>query len=130
MNSDTNHDLDITIKEAATIRTVASKMHEIASNSGLHDRDRDTVLTIGRVAEFVANLHGEASKLWEAARRDKLFAQCDKPVSLTCAAEELADIVICCMDTAVSLGIDLGEAIALKAAYNRKRTRMHGGKLA
>ena len=44
--------------------------------------------------------------------------------------EELADIVIRAMDTAVVLGIDLGEAIARKSEYNRQRPFRNGEKLA
>ena len=42
------------------------------------------------------------------------------------AKEEFADIFIRCCDSAKAFGIDLGRAIALKAAYNAGREHMHG----
>lgn len=41
-------------------------------------------------------------------------------------AEEIADIVIRCLDEAGGRGIDLGEVIRLKMAYNDTRPRKHG----
>ena len=49
---------------------------------------------------------------------------------LTCLEEELADIVIRCLDTAETFGVDLERAIEAKHAYNGSRPRKHGGKLA
>jgi NTP pyrophosphatase (non-canonical NTP hydrolase) len=79
---------------------------------------------------WVANLHGEVSELWEAYRRDKLNEQCDKPVKLTCAEEELADIMIRTMDVAVQMGIDIEQAVKVKHEYNVGRPYRHGGKRA
>ena len=136
MKCEPDSDLMLGIPDVKAINNVAAKMYAIASNSGFHDKEKAEAslslgsdkpgMTIGRIAEFVANLHGEASELWEAARKNKLHEPCDKPVQLSCAAEELADIVIRCMDTAVALGVDLGAAIAIKARFNQTRPRMHG----
>lgn len=41
---------------------------------------------------------------------------------------ELADVVIRCMDLADAMGIDLWAEMERKHAYNRTRTRRHGGK--
>lgn len=43
---------------------------------------------------------------------------------------ELADLLIRVFDTAEAYGIDLEEALQIKAAYNRTRPHRHGGKLA
>lgn len=85
------------------------------------------------VATFVANEHGEVSELWEAYRAGKLHAQCDKPIDklpLTCAEEELADIIIRALDTARALGVNVGRAVLAKHAFNVTRPFKHGGKLA
>ena len=79
---------------------------------------------------WCANLHGEVSELWEAYRRGKLNEQCDKPIALTCAEEELADIIIRALDCARQMGIDIERAVAAKHAYNVTRPHQHGGKLA
>jgi NTP pyrophosphatase (non-canonical NTP hydrolase) len=116
---------NMTDEQIKAINEVAEAMHANACDKGFHDTDTDP-LSVGRIAEFIANLHEETSELWSAARKGALYKQCDKPVPLTCAAEELADIVIRAMDTAVGMGIDLGSAIAAKHRYNQTRSRMHG----
>lgn len=108
---------------AQAINDVATEMHEIAKSKGWHDEDAP-------FANFVANLHGEVSEMWEAYRAGKLSAPCDKPVKLTCLEEELADIVIRAMDTAAKCGVDLGQAILKKSEYNHARSYRHGGKVA
>ena len=83
------------------------------------------------VAVFVSNEHSEVSELWEAYRAGKLHEPCDKPgLGLTCAEEELADIVIRAMDTSRALGVDLGAAVVAKHRYNLSRLHLHGGKKA
>ena len=82
-----------------------------------------------RVAIFTANLHGETSELWEAARKGQLDKPCDKTPGLTCAEEEIADIIIRALDLAHFLKVDPARAIALKAEYNESRPFRHGGKL-
>lgn len=98
---------------------------------GIYD-DREAV------AVFVANEHGEISELWEAYRNGLLHEPCDKakrleemglPI-LSCAAEELADVIIRALDTSRALGVDIGKAVAAKHAYNVQRPFQHGGKKA
>jgi len=108
---------------AQAINEVTTEMFEIAKSKGWHDTDQP-------FSNFVANLHGEASELWEEYRRGTLNSPCDKPVQLTCIEEELADIVIRAMDTAGRMGVDLGNAILKKSEYNRARPYRHGNKLA
>lgn len=87
------------------------------------------VVDVGRMARFIVNLIGEASELWEATRMGELDEPCDKKgCSLTCEAEEMADLGIRLMDIAVARRIDLGEAMRLKAQYNEGRPYMHGKK--
>lgn len=107
---------------------VAAEMYQNAKDHGFHDGDVRGAEPIGN---WCANLHAEVSELWEAHRNHKLLSPCDKlETGLTCAEEEFADIVIRVMDSAVSLGIDIGKAIQAKAAYNRTRSHRHGGKAA
>ena len=113
------------------INLVAWKMYCIAANHGFHsDSPRPgsgEKATVDRVSKFCSNMHGEVSELWEATRKGKLDAPCDKEgCELTCAEEELADLVIRAMDCAVVLGVDLGAAILKKSRYNEGRPFMHG----
>jgi len=90
-----------------------------------------TVVTIPHnFGEMCANIHGEVSELWEAYRNSKLASPCDKLCGLTCAEEELADIVIRVMDLAGVMKISLGAAIQAKSNYNRTRPHRHGDKKA
>ncbi len=95
-------------------------------------------ITRENMAVFDVNLHGEVSELWEAFRDGRINARCDKAEkmealglpALTCAEEEIADIIIRALDTANALGVDVRRAIAVKHAYNTTRPILHGGKLA
>jgi len=120
---------EVTDSEVVVVNGLARKMYAIAKDHGFH---QETLLgrpiSIERIGVYVANLHGEVSELWEAARKGRLNASCDKPISLTCAEEELADIAIRLMDTAVGLCVNLGLAIKVKADYNQSREHMHGKK--
>jgi NTP pyrophosphatase (non-canonical NTP hydrolase) len=118
------------------IERVAEQMYQVSADHGFHDgeaRGQESA-TIERLAIFIANLHGECSELWEAARKGQLFQNCDKEFAplalppLNNAEEELADIVIRAMDTAHTLGVRLGRAIAIKTEYNRQRAHKHGKK--
>lgn len=96
------------------------------------DMDRENI------AVFVANLHGEVSELWEAFRKGEIHKPCKKAKemgamglpALTCAEEEIADIIIRALDTAQAFGINAAQAVAAKHAYNTTRPHRHGGKLA
>lgn len=87
---------------------------------------------------YVANLHGEVTELYDAFVDDKLYTECDKTEKLRelnlpelcCAEEELADIIIRCLDTAKTLNLDIGRAISVKTEYNRSRSYRHGEKKA
>jgi NTP pyrophosphatase (non-canonical NTP hydrolase) len=45
---------------------------------------------------------------------------------LSCLEEELADIIIRCLDTAHTFNLDIGRAILDKCEYNKTRPWMHG----
>jgi NTP pyrophosphatase (non-canonical NTP hydrolase) len=120
----------MTKKDCNTLNKVAKEMYAIAYDHGFHDGENCIAdsAAVERMGKFISNLHSEASELWEAARKGRLFKDCDKTRELSCAAEELADIVIRAMDTAYALGIGIGDAIAIKSAYNKTREHMHGKK--
>jgi NTP pyrophosphatase (non-canonical NTP hydrolase) len=112
------------------IQACALEMYAIADKSGFHEDEIIGVIP-ANFGAWMANLHSEVSELWEAYRKGQLASPCDKGGTImTCAEEELADIVIRAMDTAVGLGVDIGRAIELKSAYNRTRPFRHGGKKA
>jgi len=101
----------------------------VAMNSKEHGFHQEGVNNAA--PSWCANLHGEISELWEAYRKGTLDKPCDKKVELTCAEEELADIIIRTLDIAWQLGrIDVDKAVRLKHEYNRGRPYLHGGKKA
>lgn len=113
------------------IEDLVEEVRRINDEKGWHDKEVT-------VAMMVANLHGEGSELWEAYRAGRLNEECDKadkmraagtPV-LTCAEEELADIIIRTLDDAYLLGVDIVKALKGKCAFNATRPHRHGGKLA
>lgn len=111
-----------------THKTLNYWAHEVWRNAeehGFHDAGVNDAMPA-----WISNLHGEVSELWEAYRRGSLNEPCDKPVSLTCAEEELADIIIRALDTAEQLGINIESAVARKHEYNKSRPFRHGGKKA
>jgi NTP pyrophosphatase (non-canonical NTP hydrolase) len=113
------------------LNDMAAHVYEIAKSKGFHDQPVP-------VATLMANIHGEVSELWEAFRGRRLAEPCDKAEtiaeltghSLTCAEEELADILIRTLDTAQEMGIDIARAVRVKSSFNESRPHMHGGKAA
>ena len=125
--------MNIEQNQSEIINEVASICFGNAVNKRFHDGD-NCRMNVDNFARWTANLHGEVSELWEAARKGDLNKPCDKAAfmedqlgfSMTCAEEELADIVIRAFDTAAAFGVNIGEAIAKKHAYNLTRPPMHG----
>lgn len=108
-------------------------VYKLACEKGFHSIHAQPDL-----ATFCANLHGEVSELWEAYRAGQLNKPCDKSEKmkehdigpLSCAEEELADIVIRALDVSGALNIDISRAVKLKNDYNQTRAFRHGNKLA
>lgn len=116
---------------AYSMLNLADHFWEVAKSKGFHDEPVP-------MAVSVANLHSEVSELWEAFRNNKLQSPCDKAQKmeamglppLTCLEEELADILIRCLDTAREHGVDMAKAVLAKDAYNQSRPHRNGGKSA
>ncbi len=97
---------------------LAKELWNRAQSKGFHDEPV-------HIATHCANLTGEVSELWEAYRRGQLDKPCDKTAELTCAEEELADIVIRALDMAHDMGVDIGRAVRIKDQYNSTRPFKH-----
>jgi NTP pyrophosphatase (non-canonical NTP hydrolase) len=116
------------------LNDLADHFYEVATSKGFHDPEQDAL----GMPRYVANLHGEVSELWEAFRADTLDKPCDKAEkmkaaglpTLTCAEEEIADIIIRVLDVARVYKIDVAHAVAVKDAFNQTRPMHHGGKKA
>ena len=125
--------MSLTIQKSLTFTEALNDLSEIvyknATNKGFHDSDHSRS-AVDNYAIWTANIHGETSELWEAARKGQLLKPCDKDVDLTCEEEELADIIIRALDTARARNINIGRAVIAKHEYNTTRSHKHGGKLA
>ncbi len=106
-----------------------------AKKSGFHKEESSKKKL--KISNYLMNLHGEISELWEAYRKGNLNNPCDKAEKmkendievLTCMEEELADIIIRAGDTAAAFGIDLERAVLNKIKFNRTREYRNGNKI-
>lgn len=122
----------VTPAQSAALASLADHVYGVAKTSGFHSKKKPNV------GNFVANLHSEVSEFWEAYRKNQIDDLCDKSEkceslgfgTLTNGEEELADILIRVLDTAKTLGIDIGRAVRVKDAYNQTRPFRHGNKRA
>lgn len=111
------------------IREWQRAVYATAASKGFHDGETPATVP---VAEKLALIHSEVSEALEAFRDPAVmahgplhFADNGKPEGITA---ELADVVIRVMDLAEALGLDLEEAMRVKAAYNSSRPYKHGKK--
>lgn len=115
------------------LKKLSKLCYKEAKNKGFHNKTEKPVL-----ANYLMNLHGEISELWEAYRASKLDEPCDKSIKmkelgilpLSSFEEELADIFIRTCDTAEAFGINLEKAVLAKMQFNRSRPHRNGGKIA
>ena len=56
---------------------LSEQVYQNAVRKGFHEAGK-TETDVQRLARYTANLHGEVSELWEAARRGTLDNPCDK----------------------------------------------------
>lgn len=101
-----------------SFKEMMKEVHITAIDKGWWNKDVDEGVSI-------ALTHSELSEGLEALRTDK---QSDKILGFKGIEEELADVVIRCMDYAESKGYRLAEAVVKKSEYNKSRPYKHGGK--
>lgn len=106
-------------------------IYKVAKDKGFHSGNNI-------FGNYISNIHGEVSELWEAYRNNELDKLCNKAdkmkelelAPLTCLEEELADIIIRTLDLAYTYEVDIEGAIVSKMKYNENRKYRHGNKLA
>lgn len=76
--------------------------------------------------EVIALIHSELSEALEADRNN--IKESEHIPAFNGIEEELADVIIRCIDLADEYGLRLPEAILAKHAYNTTRPKKHGGK--
>lgn len=103
---------------SAAFDALAEKVHENARAKGFWDHDPSP-------AEVIARIHGELSETLELYDREE-HREISTKIQHYRVEEELADVILRVLDFAASEGLDIGQAILDKHAYNLGRSRLHG----
>lgn len=129
------------------LNSLRDAVAQTATDKGFRDQLKDLMTTaqwegplgdLLRAAVYTSNQHGEDSEFWEAFRAGTLDQPCSKAEKmaalglprLTCAEEEIADIIIRALDMAEAHNVDVAKAISAKMRFNAQREMLHGNKRA
>lgn len=93
------------------LNVLAKEAYMIAKSKGWHDEERET-------GTVLALIHSEVSEALEADRKGDSDG----------FAEEIADVMIRCLDLCGAKGIDIDTVLSRKMEYNKTRSYKHGGK--
>lgn len=99
--------------------TIQKDVNENAHAKGWWDEPRED-------GTLISLIHSELSEAIAALRQGN--SPSEHIPSFSGAEEELADVVIRCMDLAAEHGWNLAQAITAKIKYNQTRPYKHGGK--
>lgn len=102
----------------ATLNELAAEINEINRANGWNVLTPEAWADPYHIPAVLALIHSEVSEALEGFRHEDWEN----------VAEEIADVVIRCLDMAGGLGIDLDAEVGAKLDKNRGRGHKHGGK--
>lgn len=102
-----------------SLNELAKEINAINLNNGWEVvRPQEWTTNKYKIPAILALIHSEASEALEAFRKDDMEN----------FAEELADVIIRCLDCAGGMGFDMDKVVDAKLEKNRGRGYKHGGK--